>query len=197
MLRRTVLKMFSLAAISKIAPLDQLARLENRRFESEIFGIRLTTPASWHSMLPADYIELSDLDYGEKNPKVPILACTKFAEPVSFENDTIQIFADRMCQSDLELPPREKANYRPLDLEEVSLGRYLAPATTVDGRQLNFERDNYAFNDGQWKFHIELEWDASKPNRSEDAFREVLASIEVAHDVVVGWEKEDDSERVT
>jgi len=184
--RRDVLKLFSLAAISAVAPIEKLGFLNGRVFESKPFGIRLMTPPKWQCLLTADYLDLLDMDYGDKNPKVPILACTRFREPIKFENDTVLVFADRMRERPSESlagSPR----FLPLDVAKTDFQHYFVPATTTEGRALNFERDAYFFNDGSSRFHIEFEWDASKPSRSNSEFKEILGSIELAHEITPGW----------
>lgn len=184
--RRNALKLFSLAALSAVAPIGKLGFLDDHVFESTPFGIRLTTPDSWHCLLAPDYLKLLDSDYGDKNPKLPILACTRFPEPTDFENDTLLIFADRMQTPDAP-PSGLPKTYRPLDVSDADFEHYSVSATTTDSRDLSFSRDAYFFHDRHSKFHVEFECDASNSTRSAKEFKQILASIELAYPVSPGW----------
>lgn len=184
--RRDVLKFFSLAALTSVAPIGELGFLTDRVFESTPFGIRLTTPGSWHSLLTPDYLKLLDRDYGDKNPKVPILACTRFLEPNKRENDTFFIFADRI-RNNVAKAPGVPAKFKPLDLVNTRHEYYSFTATTTDHRDLSFIRDEYFFHDRSSMFHLEFEWAASSPDRSAVEFRNILNSIQLAHSVSPGW----------
>lgn len=176
--RREALKLFSLSALTAVAPIGKLGSVDSGIFESKVFGIRAKLPRGWNCLLVEDYLKLLEEDYGDRNPKIPILSCMRFTEPMQGENDTFLIFAHRFSQADTNDTVCE--NFERLNLEGAEHRNYSVSSQTLDGRELNFERDAYFFESVSSKFHVEFEFKAAKPKRSADEFQNILQSIEIS-----------------
>lgn len=109
--RRDILKLFSAASLSAIAPLDALARVNGQEFSSECFGISLSFPADWHEVLLSDYVYIMKRDYGRiVDSVVPLFMCARFKEPNEIANDSFRVFADRVSTEN---------SHHPVELHEI------------------------------------------------------------------------------
>lgn len=109
--RRDFLRLFSVAALSAIAPLPSIGSIDGKRYSSDIFGLSIEYPFHWFHLLAADRIASFREVYGSdyQTFRVPIFQVTELQEPTNEVNPNFEIWADNHEEwlgTDIEIAAR-------------------------------------------------------------------------------------------
>jgi hypothetical protein len=121
--RREFLTLFSAASVLSIAPARLLARVENSRFTSPVFGVHFSVPSTWHAMTAEQVLAeramvSSSLD--DDSDELPIASFTRDREPCLRMNPGFVVYGDKLedwCRTD---PIRLAIDYVDVGLPNLS-----------------------------------------------------------------------------
>lgn len=139
--RRNFLGLFSAAALSAIAPIDRLVRIDRTRFHSPAFAFSMEIPDGWHHWTVEDvkanrelleYVE--DHRSDDEVAPAPLVAFSRYKEPYPQFNPGVCIYGDRRAEwmgGDLVAFTDAVVEYFAEILHDSQITRFASEASTL------------------------------------------------------------------